>query len=60
VWLKIFIKLGVSNEEGKAEHSKEFKVSTTRMMESKGVSAKDVEGLNGIATYTIRQWHSSN
>ena len=40
----------------RAVYSKEFKVSTIRMMESKGMSAKEVEESLGIPAHTIRQW----
>ena len=40
----------------RAVHSKEYKVSTIRMMESKGMSAKEVEELLNIPAHTIRQW----
>jgi transposase-like protein len=39
----------------RAVYSKEFKVSTIRMMESKGMSAKELEESLGVPAHTIRQ-----
>jgi len=40
----------------RAVYSKEFKVSTIRMMESKGMSAKEVEESLGVPAYIVLQW----
>lgn len=40
----------------RAVHSKEFKESTMRMMESKGMSAREVEESLGVPAHTVRQW----
>lgn len=44
----------------RAKHSKEFKVSTIRMMESKGMSARDVEESLNRPAHTYSPMASSN